>query len=356
MIPSHSDDRFLEPDGRPDPQSVHTTKTQTQHRPHSSVHRSLGSHTERHSETHRNDLDRHARRRRRRHGRRGPHGPPPTPPHLLPPRLGRRKRHMHPCSKKSEPSSHRPRSPRSSTHAMPSTCTQGQQQVQRAARLLARKQTTHANIRHFSSMSLIIEKAVDLRGHFAICAADIRPALRQHHRVQMPRRDQRNRDLHDQGGCCAPTAQGRGPRTPSRQPDASGELCTGIRPHKSVSLVTGFPTREVSRSIGAIVSALCGAPFGPICRHRGASKLSLSRKLKLLNRAVRPILDFHGTRWPTKNQLAMEIDHVQRKMVRVLVADSDRKRPRKFTSGGPGEPRETSPQRMACGACAIVPG
>jgi len=51
----------------------------------------------------------------------------------------------------------------------------------------------------------------------------------------------------------------------------------------------------------------------------GSMKLPLPLRLKLLLRAVMPILDFKCSRWPPQRQIANELDSVQRKMVAILL-------------------------------------
>ena len=51
----------------------------------------------------------------------------------------------------------------------------------------------------------------------------------------------------------------------------------------------------------------------------GTMKLPLQLRLKLLLRAVVPILDFKCSRWPPQRQIANELNAVQRKMVAILL-------------------------------------
>ena len=51
----------------------------------------------------------------------------------------------------------------------------------------------------------------------------------------------------------------------------------------------------------------------------GTMKLPVQLRLKLLLRAVVPILDFKYSRWPPQRQIANELNAVQRKMVAILL-------------------------------------
>ena len=51
----------------------------------------------------------------------------------------------------------------------------------------------------------------------------------------------------------------------------------------------------------------------------GSEKLSVPFRLKLLLRAVLPILDFRCSRWPPQATVATEIDATQRKMVALML-------------------------------------
>lgn len=65
--------------------------------------------------------------------------------------------------------------------------------------------------------------------------------------------------------------------------------------------------------------------FWSTVRHKAARSLPPETRLKLLDRAVRPILDFHCTRWPCSTQVSIDIDTLQRKMIRIALGD--RKQP-----------------------------
>ena len=58
--------------------------------------------------------------------------------------------------------------------------------------------------------------------------------------------------------------------------------------------------------------------FGNVrCKHW--CKLGLERRLKTLERAVKPLFTFHCVAWPPQNQIAKEVDQLQRHMTAAAI-------------------------------------
>lgn len=137
--------------------------------------------------------------------------------------------------------------------------------------------------------------------------------------------------------------------------------------HRQAFNERGFAVVQELRVLGHVVAhSGSNRPDLNMCRRKlwqaywrncaipGAKAMSTQARLRLLTRATRPVLSFHAARWAVNPTLLEDIDTVQRRMTRFLLAD--RPLPGGLSCGDAQEGQQTSPLRKKASGAALYAG